>query len=394
MTDNELDVDMEDFDDPVQSGRETAPPQQPDTGTARRGSSAALKIAILFVIVAAGGGVYLALFGHGSPLRARMMASIMARRAEIRHAPFPHQTAVVEKMAPSAPHAPLPVVNDKPPSMALLAPAPAPVAPSASPAPIPSMPSAPMQMPSMPTAPSTPISSAPASPFAIPSQEHATASAKPENNAMPMPAVAMPTMGRPHPGKIEIKGGKAMPAVVVPAVNKVDIAGQNKVQDHMPAVVSTEASPMPASMASDREMASPQSAPPADDSSEVRALKEKIALLEKTIAQLQQAPVVSGKVKHEKPMRHTSRAKKRVTHRRRVAHARHRYVERSHAPVEVSWVLKAAQPGVAWVARKGSGTLQRVKPGDSLTGIGQVEFIVHDSFGSWVVVGTKGRISQ
>jgi hypothetical protein len=58
-----------------------------------------------------------------------------------------------------------------------------------------------------------------------------------------------------------------------------------------------------------------------------------------------------------------------------------------------SWVLKAAQPGRALVAKPGTDETYSVAVGDTLAGVGQVVDIFNDN-GRWTVKGTQGRILQ
>ncbi|MCB1556524.1 MAG: hypothetical protein KDJ15_04335, partial [Alphaproteobacteria bacterium] len=60
---------------------------------------------------------------------------------------------------------------------------------------------------------------------------------------------------------------------------------------------------------------------------------------------------------------------------------------------QIQWVLKAASSGNAYVARAGSNDITRVRPGDSLPGIGKINGIYVEN-GLWVVQGTDGRIVQ
>lgn len=57
------------------------------------------------------------------------------------------------------------------------------------------------------------------------------------------------------------------------------------------------------------------------------------------------------------------------------------------------YVLRAANPQIAYVARAGSRQLIQVRVGDSLSGIGQVRSIDSEG-GRWVVRGTSGTIRQ
>jgi hypothetical protein len=59
----------------------------------------------------------------------------------------------------------------------------------------------------------------------------------------------------------------------------------------------------------------------------------------------------------------------------------------------VTWELRAAQPGKAWVAKKGQNNMQPVIVGDSLAGIGRITAITFDGR-RWAVQGTQGRILQ
>ena len=57
------------------------------------------------------------------------------------------------------------------------------------------------------------------------------------------------------------------------------------------------------------------------------------------------------------------------------------------------WVLKAAQPGKAWIARQGAKDIKAVQAGDNVQGIGRVQSILFVS-GRWIVQGTSGQIRQ
>ncbi|MBW7910109.1 MAG: hypothetical protein H3C49_02380 [Alphaproteobacteria bacterium] len=61
---------------------------------------------------------------------------------------------------------------------------------------------------------------------------------------------------------------------------------------------------------------------------------------------------------------------------------------------KVSWVLRSAKPGMAWVSEKGSSEMRTVSVGDTLAGIGKVTSIAADAQGRWVVNGTRGTINQ
>lgn len=74
-------------------------------------------------------------------------------------------------------------------------------------------------------------------------------------------------------------------------------------------------------------------------------------------------------------------------------------VKKSPAPeqeagkIEDGWVLKAVQPGKAWISRPGSNEMKTVKIGDMLAGIGKITAIDLVE-GRWVVQGTSSKITQ
>ena len=66
---------------------------------------------------------------------------------------------------------------------------------------------------------------------------------------------------------------------------------------------------------------------------------------------------------------------------------------RKKAPSRPRWVLRAAQPGKAWVSKAGDTAMKRLQVGDTLSGIGRITAIAYTN-GHWVVQGTQGRILQ
>ncbi len=66
---------------------------------------------------------------------------------------------------------------------------------------------------------------------------------------------------------------------------------------------------------------------------------------------------------------------------------------RAPARTTTRWVLRAAQPGKAWVSRPGEKDMQSLVVGDQLAGIGTIREIAFEN-GRWVVKGTRGRINQ
>lgn len=59
----------------------------------------------------------------------------------------------------------------------------------------------------------------------------------------------------------------------------------------------------------------------------------------------------------------------------------------------VQWQLRAAQPGKAIIAPKGSNDFKTLEIGDKLEGLGTIKTIAHEN-GRWIVRGTTGSISQ
>ncbi len=60
---------------------------------------------------------------------------------------------------------------------------------------------------------------------------------------------------------------------------------------------------------------------------------------------------------------------------------------------ENKWVLRAAQPGRAWVSLQGERDMQSVEVGQTLAGIGKISAIIFES-GRWTITGSQGRITQ
>lgn len=134
---------------------------------------------------------------------------------------------------------------------------------------------------------------------------------------------------------------------------------------------------------------------PTADSAKVEELQNEIVELKKTIAQLQSASVTKednaatsaeAAANGEAPKAHRSARHNSSHHRAHTAGAAHG--NGGH------WVLRAAKPGVAWVAKKGSDDLQMVNVGDTLAGVGTVTSISQDSMGQWVIDGSRGHIHQ
>jgi hypothetical protein len=64
----------------------------------------------------------------------------------------------------------------------------------------------------------------------------------------------------------------------------------------------------------------------------------------------------------------------------------------SHKETAGKWILRAATPDSAWVAKgTGSAELRQIQIGDNVSGIGKVREIRQSGDG-WTVIGTKGTI--
>lgn len=122
-----------------------------------------------------------------------------------------------------------------------------------------------------------------------------------------------------------------------------------------------------------------------------QARSEKEAL-QKEIAALKQAAI-------EKPASSTQESKPK-TEKKTTAPSAAAPPATSAAPrptqsasPAVTWELRAAQPGRAWVSRKGQREMQTIEVGSTLSGIGRVTRIDYAD-GRWTVYGTQGRIDQ
>jgi hypothetical protein len=406
------DVDHEPDDVPLEEELPTSGNHQAEGSFTppKSGGGGFLKIVAVLVLLG-GGGAYFFMSSHraGSPRQMAESSAIPPLPAARRHqdaadkmplpvtAPLP--ASALERGAPEAvppknTNAAEPPKNEKigasdplawGGSVAVAAappaaiPAPAISAPAAIPAPagqaVPVIPPAPPPIVNEMPPPATQLTNAggvassvlPTMP-AVPSASEATAAAPfaaPSAPSSPFTPEAMPVPVQTQAVKTpESQSGGPMPLIPVPVVDKAPALGK----------------------------AAPPSAAPAAQAAKVEELEKKIADLEKTISQLQQAAVDKENA-GEKSAEEENAAPAPI----KVHHISHRKAGRTavagHAAA-VHWVLKAAKPGVAWVARKGSDDLHMVEPGDSLTGIGKVTSIVRSSSGYWMVNGTKGRISQ
>lgn len=58
-----------------------------------------------------------------------------------------------------------------------------------------------------------------------------------------------------------------------------------------------------------------------------------------------------------------------------------------------SWILRAAQPGRAWLAQSGSSNIIAVAVGDNVPGLGIIRSVTYEG-GEWIVRGTTGTVRQ
>lgn len=137
----------------------------------------------------------------------------------------------------------------------------------------------------------------------------------------------------------------------------------------------------------------------AQESGEIRDLKETVKRLEAKLSGLSSATAApaASSVSGKKPVRKESEKKVRSSSvavsskpRASATKAAGPSLTAQRAP---ALEIRAAQPGRAWVARPGDNDLQSVSVGDSLPGVGRVTSIAQVG-GRWIVEGTKGRLSQ
>ncbi len=123
-------------------------------------------------------------------------------------------------------------------------------------------------------------------------------------------------------------------------------------------------------------------------SAEIKAQKDMLAQLEtqqKSVKQAAAARVAPKKAAPSAPVKAAPKKTVKATPKA--------------APVKtvnsqkIQWVLRAAQPGQASIAARGSNELKTVRVGDSVDSLGRVQSITIEN-GRWVVRGTNGLVSQ
>lgn len=127
----------------------------------------------------------------------------------------------------------------------------------------------------------------------------------------------------------------------------------------------------------------------ADLATQVTALEAQVKALQSELRDLRSAPRTVGKTEAKvEPKSDVTVVAPKAEKSERAAKP-----AVAPAPAKSNWVLRAAQAGEAWVSRGAQGSLQSVKVGDSLPGIGRVTAISQRD-GVWVVVGTNGSLRQ
>lgn len=121
---------------------------------------------------------------------------------------------------------------------------------------------------------------------------------------------------------------------------------------------------------------------------EVSALEAEIARLKKEAASAATAPAKKADAKpiakkEAQPAPKTAATPKKQSAPKKTA----------PAVSAASWELRAAQPGRAWVSRKGQREMQSIEVGSTLGGIGRITRIEYAG-GRWTVFGTQGEIRQ
>lgn len=117
-----------------------------------------------------------------------------------------------------------------------------------------------------------------------------------------------------------------------------------------------------------------------DVSSKIDTVQDNLTKLEKrveTVAARTQQNTSTPRSSSRQPLSPAKPAPKKATPR----------------PQVPNWELKAAQPGKAWIAQKGSSELKPVQIGDRVNGLGQIQNITFDG-GRWRVIGSAKSLTQ
>jgi hypothetical protein len=113
--------------------------------------------------------------------------------------------------------------------------------------------------------------------------------------------------------------------------------------------------------------------------SELEAVKQKLASTESVAVNTSATPVPAVQANEDKVTPQKTSAPKAK--------------KKKSAAVSGKWVLRAAQPGRAWISKPGERDMKALQVGDTVTGLGRVTAITYDGQ-RWSVVGTQGRVNQ
>ena len=205
----------------------------------------------------------------------------------------------------------------------------------------------------------------------------------------------------PSPTTVVIQTAPAVPAVTTRAATAETDARiaalSTQVQDLQKALAEATAQ---LSQLSTKLSATPPAAPAAATQQSTLAIEERINGIEQKLMQIEHAPpaapapttvvVASQAPVVEEPVLVTRTP--HVTRHKTVHHKAPAKVRVSKPVANTHWVLRAASPEEAWVAKNSlTSDLQPVQVGDSLAGVGKITAI-REQGGAWVIVGTKGTI--
>lgn len=117
--------------------------------------------------------------------------------------------------------------------------------------------------------------------------------------------------------------------------------------------------------------------------SRIENINDNLKILKQEMGSINSAPPAKTAPKASEPKKVVAATKKKITSAKRKA----------VSTDSVVWELRAAQPGKAWVSKKGQKDMQPVVIGDNLSGVGRITAISY-SGNRWIVQGTTGRILQ
>lgn len=113
--------------------------------------------------------------------------------------------------------------------------------------------------------------------------------------------------------------------------------------------------------------------------SELEAVKQKLASAESAAANAAAVPAPAAHAKEDNAAPQKATAPKAKKKKSSVSSGK--------------WILRAAQPGRAWISKPGERDMKALQVGDTVAGLGRVTAITYDGQ-KWAVVGTQGRVNQ